>query len=304
MRGTDAVAKPAGPLLQVDGVDVFRGQAHILADVAFSVGRDEVVALIGRNGAGKSTTLKAIIGLLPPASGRILFDGAPIEGASPHVVSRRGIGYVPEERRIFSELTVQENLAVGRQPPRAGAPSWTLDAVFRLFPILGELRRRVAGRMSGGEQQMLAIARTLMGNPSLLLLDEPCEGLAPKIVADVADTIRRLKAEGVAVLLAEQNRRFAERVADRAVLLERGRVRYEGGLAGLPDDSTAAPVKRCASWEWTQRARRGSMAALTPVTGRKLDEGCRHAVARAGARRLRATDRHHRPLRQQLWELV
>jgi branched-chain amino acid transport system ATP-binding protein len=230
------------PLLRVEGLDALRGQAHILADVTFSVRRGEVVALLGRNGAGKSTTLKAIIGLLPSASGRILFDGMPIEGAPPHVASRRGVGYVPEDRRIFTELTVLENLTVARQPPRAGAPHWTPDALFRLFPARGELRRRPAGRMSGGEQQMLSIARTLMGNPLLLLLDEPCEGLAPKVVADVADAIGRLKAEGLSVLLAEQNLRFAARVADRVVLIERGRVRYEGSFAGLPRDDAAPPT--------------------------------------------------------------
>jgi branched-chain amino acid transport system ATP-binding protein len=228
-----------GPLLQVEGLNVFYGQAHILFEVGFEVARGEVLALLGRNGAGKSTTLKAIIGLLQPASGSISFAGARIEGRPAHLISRLGIGYVPEERRIFTELTTLENLEVGRQPRRAGAPYWQPEDLFRLFPNLGEMRRRPGGRMSGGEQQMLTIARTLMGNPSLILLDEPSEGLAPKIVEQMAETIRSLKAQGLAVVLSEQNLHFAAHVADRATIIEKGRIRYTAPMADLVGDAAA-----------------------------------------------------------------
>jgi branched-chain amino acid transport system ATP-binding protein len=164
------------PLLALAGVEAFYGRAHILFEVNFAIGRGEIVALLGRNGAGKSTTLKAIIGLMPVAQGEIAFAGQRIDRLPAHAISRLGIGYVPEDRRIFTDLTVGENLEVGRQPPRIGAPHWTPERLFALFPNLAEMRDRPSGRMSGGEQQMLAIARTLMGNPSLLLLDDPPRG--------------------------------------------------------------------------------------------------------------------------------
>ncbi|HYM03526.1 MAG TPA: ABC transporter ATP-binding protein, partial [Stellaceae bacterium] len=186
-----------------------------------------------------STTLKSIIGLLPPRSGAIQFAGERIDGRPAHVIARLGVGYVPEDRRIFSELSVEENLGVGRQSPREGASCWTPERLYRLFPNLGEMRRRMAGKMSGGEQQMLTIARTLMGNPKLLLLDEPSEGLAPKIVEDMAETIRSLKREGLAVLLSEQNLRFAAHIADRAAIIEKGRIRYVGAMRELLADAAA-----------------------------------------------------------------
>jgi branched-chain amino acid transport system ATP-binding protein len=223
-------------MLRVTGLDAFYGRAQILYGVALEVGRGEVVALLGRNGAGKSTTLKAIMGLVPPAAGDIVFDGVPVARAPSWRIARLGLGYVPEDRRIFTDLTVAENLETGRQAPRAGAPHWTAEKLFRLFPNLAELRHRPGGRMSGGEQQMLTIARTLMGNPLLVLLDEPSEGLAPKIVGEMAETIRALKAEGLSILLSEQNLRFATRVADRAVIIEKGRIRYAGALAELIAD--------------------------------------------------------------------
>jgi branched-chain amino acid transport system ATP-binding protein len=223
-------------MLTVEGLDAFYGRAHILHQVGLAVGRGEVVALLGRNGAGKSTTMKAIIGLVPPAKGRIRFADREIAGLPSHAIARLGLGYVPEERRIFTELTVMENLSVGRQPPRAGSPVWTPERLFELFPNLGEMRQRTGGRMSGGEQQMLTIARTLMGNPALILLDEPSEGIAPKIVEQMAETIRRLKAEGLAVVLSEQNLHFAGLVADRAYVIEKGQVRYEGTMADLHAD--------------------------------------------------------------------
>ena len=227
----------AEALLTVEKLNALYGRAQVLFDVDLEIGRGEVLALLGRNGAGKSTTLKSIIGLLPPASGAVRFAGARIDGLSSHEVARLGIGYVPEDRRIFTDLTVEENLEVGRQKPRAGAPYWSKEALFRLFPNLAELRRRPGGRMSGGEQQMLTIARTLMGNPLLLLLDEPSEGLAPKIVEAMAATILDLKREGLAVLLSEQNLPFAARVADRAAIIEKGRIRHCGAMAALAADT-------------------------------------------------------------------
>ena len=224
------------PLLSVEGLHSYYGRAHILSDVSLSVARGEVVVLLGRNGAGKTTTLKCIMGLVRPAEGRIRFQGADIAGAAPYAVCRAGLAYVPEDRRIFTELTVMENLEVGRQPPRAGAPEWTPDRLFALFPNLAEMRNRLGGRMSGGEQQMLTIARSLMGNPSAILLDEPSEGLAPVIVEQMAKTVRELKAEGLTVILSEQNLHFANHVSDRAYIIEKGQIRYEGTMDELAAD--------------------------------------------------------------------
>jgi branched-chain amino acid transport system ATP-binding protein len=227
---------PVQRRLEIAGLNVHYGGAHVLFDIDLTLARGEILALLGRNGAGKSTTLKSVIGLVPPASGTVRFDGVPVEKQPSYMLARLGIGYVPEERRIFSELTVEENLEVGRQPKRAGAPYWTPDALFHLFPNLAELRKRMGSRISGGEQQMLTIARTLMGNPLLLLLDEPSEGLAPKVVEGMAETVRRLKREGLTVLLSEQNLRFAARVADRGAIIEKGRIRYAGPMSALLAD--------------------------------------------------------------------
>jgi branched-chain amino acid transport system ATP-binding protein len=224
------------PILQLSGLEAFYGRAHILHDIALQARRGEVVVLLGRNGAGKSTTLKSIMGLLRPAGGTITFDGHSIEGRAPYEVARLGLGYVPEERRIFSGLTVMENLEVGRRPSRPGVPRWTVERLFALFPNLAEMRDRPGGRMSGGEQQMLTIARTLMGNPSLILLDEPSEGLAPVIVEQMANTIRELKTEGLTVVLSEQNLHFATQVSDRAYVIEKGQIRYSGTMAELAGD--------------------------------------------------------------------
>jgi branched-chain amino acid transport system ATP-binding protein len=223
-------------MLEVAGLNTYYGRAHILAGVAFEVARGEVVVLLGRNGAGKSTTMKSIMGLVPPTAGRIAFEGAEIAGKQPFEIARLGIGYVPEDRRVFAELTVTENLEVGRQPPRGGAPEWTPEKLFALFPNLARMRERPGGQMSGGEQQMLTIARTLMGNPSLVLLDEPSEGLAPVIVEQMAKTILDLKREGLTVLLSEQNLHFARVVADRALIIEKGRIRFTGTMAELMAD--------------------------------------------------------------------
>jgi branched-chain amino acid transport system ATP-binding protein len=212
--------------LEVRGLNAGYGRAQVLFDVGLQVERGEVVALLGRNGAGKSTTLKAIMGLLP-ATGEVKLEGRSISHLQPHEVARLGLGYVPEDRRIFTDLTVSENLEVGRQPPRAGVPAWNEDKLFALFPALAALRKRRGARMSGGEQQMLCIARTLAGNPAAILMDEPSEGLAPVVVEQVAKAILELKRAGVTVLLAEQSEHFAGRVADRAYLLEKGVIRSQ-----------------------------------------------------------------------------
>ncbi|MBC8793394.1 MAG: ABC transporter ATP-binding protein [Tagaea sp. CACIAM 22H2] len=223
-------------MLRVDGLHTYYGRAHILADVSLDAAKGEIVVLLGRNGAGKSTTLKSIMGLVPAAQGAIRFLDRDIAGAPPHEIARLGLGYVPEDRRIFTELTVMENLEVGRQPARDDAPVWTIEKLFAIFPNLAEMRNRPGGKMSGGEQQMLTIARTLMGNPRAILLDEPSEGLAPVIVEQMARTIKALKAEGLTVVLSEQNLHFATMVADRAYIVEKGRIRYSGTMAALAAD--------------------------------------------------------------------
>ncbi|MFZ4405823.1 MAG: ABC transporter ATP-binding protein [Paracraurococcus sp.] len=220
-------------MLSVSGLFAHYGRAHILDEVALEVGAGEVVVLLGRNGAGKSTTMKAIMGLVPPSGGSVRFMGAEIAGREPFEIARLGLGYVPEERRIFSELTVMENLEVGRRAPPPGLAPWTPERLFALFPSLGGMRDRPGGRMSGGEQQMLTIARTLMGNPRLVLLDEPSEGLAPVVVERMADAIRALKGEGLSILLSEQNLHFARVVSDRATIIEKGRIRWSGTIAAL-----------------------------------------------------------------------
>ena len=211
-------------MLEVRGLCAGYGRARVLFDVDLAATRGEVVALVGPNGAGKSTLLKALIGLVPLLSGEVRFDGRRVDGREPYEIARLGLGYVPEDRRIFTDLTVAENLQVGRQPPRPPAPAWTDERLFALFPALAAMLERPGGRMSGGEQQMLCIARTLAGNPRAILLDEPSEGLAPVLAAEVAQAILELKRAGVTVLLAEQNARFTGRVADRGYRLEKGRI--------------------------------------------------------------------------------
>ena len=225
-------------LLEATGLNAWYGAAQILFDVDLQVNRGEVVALMGRNGAGKSTTLKALMGLLAKRKGTIGFLGQDVSKAEPHDVARLGLGYVPEDRRVFADLTVMENLEVGKQPARtwpdgSAAPVWTPERLFKLFPNLGEMPDRPGGRMSGGEQQMLTVARTLMGNPFVVLLDEPSEGVAPVIVEQMAQMILELKAQGVSILLSEQNMHFAELVSDRAYVLEKGQIRYQASMAEL-----------------------------------------------------------------------
>lgn len=225
-------------LLQAKGLCAWYGAAQILFSVDLEVGRGEVVALMGRNGAGKSTTLKALTGMLDRRQGSVQFMGADLSRSEPHHAGRLGLGYVPEDRRIFTDLTVTENLEVGRQSPRrwpdgTAAPLWTFEKLFKLFPNLGEMPDRLGGRMSGGEQQMLTVARTLMGNPYLVLLDEPSEGVAPVIVEQMVQTILELKSQGVSILLCEQNMHFAELVSDRAYVLEKGQICYQASMAEL-----------------------------------------------------------------------
>jgi branched-chain amino acid transport system ATP-binding protein len=222
-------------MLEVRDLHAAYGRAQILFGIDLELRKGEVAVLLGRNGAGKSTTMKAIMGLLRSSAGSLRFLGADIQRAKPHRIARLGLGYVPEDRRIFTDLTVEQNLEVGRQPPRAGSPHWTVPKLYELFPNLARMKDRLGGRMSGGEQQMLTIARTLMGNPAAVLLDEPSEGLAPVIVEQMARTIRDLKREGLAILLSEQNLHFANAVADRAYLIEQGHIRHSGDLAAVRD---------------------------------------------------------------------
>ncbi|MBV9064975.1 MAG: ABC transporter ATP-binding protein [Methylobacteriaceae bacterium] len=221
-------------LLAVSGLNAYYGAAHILFDLGFEVRAGEVVALMGRNGAGKSTTLKSIMGLIERRTGAIAFAGADISHARTYDIARLGLGFVPEDRRIFTDLTVLENLEVGSQPARDRTQQvWTPERLFELFPNLAEARHRVGGRLSGGEQQMLSVARTLMGNPLLILLDEPSEGVAPIIVDAMADMMIALKQTGVAIVLSEQNLPFAELVSDRAYVIEKGEVRFSGTMHEL-----------------------------------------------------------------------
>jgi branched-chain amino acid transport system ATP-binding protein len=219
-------------LLEVREIHTAYGLSRVLFGVSIEVLAGECVCLLGRNGVGKSTTIRSIMGLTPPQAGRVTFKGADITGWEPYRVARAGIGFVPEDRRIFADLTVWENLDVAQRGGR-----WTTERVFDLFPKLRELTGRNGGFLSGGEQQMLTIARTLMGNPELLLLDEPSEGLAPLVVDHLGEQIARLKAEGLTILLAEQNTEFSLALADRVYVLEKGAIRFSGPAAALRDNA-------------------------------------------------------------------
>ncbi len=223
-------------MLEIRGIHSYYGQAHILTDVSLTLSKGEIVVLVGRNGAGKSTTIKSIMGMVRVTQGSIAYDGEEILGEPPNRIARRGLGYVPEERRIFTRLTVQENLDCGRQPAREGTRNWTADDMFDLFPNLAEARQRPGGTLSGGEQQMLTIARTLMGNPGCILLDEPSEGLAPVVVEQIIKVVKEIKAQGIPVLLSEQNLYFAGLVSDRAYVIETGHIRYEGSMRELEEN--------------------------------------------------------------------
>ena len=219
--------------LNVEGLNSWYGRAQILFDVHLEVAAGEVVALLGRNGAGKTTTFTSIMGILRGVTGDVVFEGTRISGMKPHEVARLGLGYVPEDRRIFTDLTVEENLEVGRRPPRPGIEPWTAERLYELFPNLADMARRRGGHISGGEQQMLTIARTLMGNPSLVLLDEPSEGLAPKIVEQMAEALIAMKQHGLTTVISEQNLHFARLISDRAYILEKGRIQFEGTMHDL-----------------------------------------------------------------------
>jgi branched-chain amino acid transport system ATP-binding protein len=223
-------------LLEVENIHTAYGTSRVLFGVSLDIKPGECVCLLGRNGVGKTTTLRSIMGLTPPSQGRVRFKGQDVTGRAPHQLARRGIGYVPEDRRIFAELSVWENLDVAARSARRPGP-WTFEAVTELFPKLVELRDRQGGVLSGGEQQMLTIARTLMGNPELLLLDEPSEGLAPVIVENLLVQVQRLKREGLTILLAEQGLDFSLALADRVYVLQKGEVVFTGPSSAIRDDS-------------------------------------------------------------------
>ena len=222
--------------LALSGINVFYGDSHVLHDVSFTLQAGRVLALLGRNGAGKTTCMSAIIGFVPPKDGEIRLFGEPIARRAPESIARRGVGLVPQGRRVFPSLSVRENLIVARRPAHEAANVWTLDRVFELFPPLQQRAQQLAGSLSGGEQQMLAIGRALMGNPRLLLMDEPSEGLAPLIVAEVGRTIARLKDEGQSIVLVEQNIKLAFDLADDVVMLNTGRVVFAGAAAEVRDN--------------------------------------------------------------------
>jgi branched-chain amino acid transport system ATP-binding protein len=229
--------RDGGPVLSVRGLHAYYGKSHILHGLDLAIERGEVVTLLGRNGSGRSTTLKAIMGLVPPASGRIELAGENLAGATPFRICRAGMAYVPEEREIFSNLTVDENLRMGVQAPRPGVPTWTVDQMFDYFPVLRKRRNTRGGNLSGGEQQMLTLCRSLLGNPRVILVDEPTEGLAPLLVAAVGDVIRDVHARGISVLLVEQKLTIALKVASRLLVMGHGKIVFEGPPADLTPDS-------------------------------------------------------------------
>ncbi|WGD49598.1 ABC transporter ATP-binding protein [Bradyrhizobium sp. CB1650] len=220
-------------VIEVADLDVYYGTSQILFGVGLSVRQGETMALLGRNGAGKSTTMKAIMGLAPPRRGMVSLRGAVISGLKPHAIARAGLGFVPEDRQIFPEHTVEDNLIIGKKRGPDGQDEWPIKRIYEVFPLLEPLRHRIAGRLSGGEQQMLAIARTLMGNPALLLLDEPSEGLAPIIVQRIGELLRQLRSIGSTVLIAEQNMHFCLGLASHATVIDKGQIVYAAGIEDL-----------------------------------------------------------------------
>lgn len=224
------------PLLSITDLNAWYGRAQVLFGINLEVRPGEIIVLLGRNGVGKTTTLKSVMNLLAKTSGTIEFQGHNIRRLAPSKIARLGLGYVPEDRRIFTDLTVMENLEVGHQARRSGAPHWTVELLFELFPNLARMHDRSGGHMSGGEQQMLSIARTLMGNPSTVLLDEPSEGLAPVIVQQMVEVLKELKRQGLTVLLSEQNLAFAKAISDRAYVIEKGQIRFAGAMRELLDN--------------------------------------------------------------------
>jgi branched-chain amino acid transport system ATP-binding protein len=223
----------ASPIVRVEGLDVFYGKSQILFGVGLELRKGQTLALLGRNGAGKSTTMKAIAGVVPARRGTIEVAGQNLSGRPAHIISRAGIGFVPEDRQVFPEHTVEENLEIGAKKGPNGEDEWSLERVYELFPLLTPLRHRMAGRLSGGEQQMLAIARTLMGNPSVLLLDEPSEGLAPIVVQRIAELLHTLRGSGSTILIAEQNMHFCLGIASDAIVIDKGGIVYADTIAAL-----------------------------------------------------------------------
>lgn len=221
------------PLLEVEGLDVFYGASQVLFGLGLAVEEGQIMALLGRNGAGKSTTFKAVAGIAPPRAGAVRLRGRDLARTSSYRIARAGIGYVPEDRQVFPEHSVEDNLLIGEKRGPDGERRWTREAIYEVFPTLAGMRRRMAGRLSGGEQQMLTIARTLMGNPDLVLLDEPSEGLAPIIVQQIGALIRRLQETGVTILMAEQNMNFCLNVATHATVVDKGVVVYADTIEGL-----------------------------------------------------------------------
>ena len=219
---------PSVVILKVDRIDTFYGQSHVLQGVSFSINEGEVVSLLGRNGVGKTTTLRSIMGLTPPRTGKILLRDVDIAGKPPFQIAQMGIGYMPDDRRIFPDLTLYENLELARRLSKKGKVSWTFEKVYNLFPVFTDLKERKGTQLSGGEQKMLAIGRALMKNPDLLLLDEPSEGLAPLIVQNLVEVIGRIQGEGVTILLADQNLKFCRKTSDRGYILEKGIVQHQG----------------------------------------------------------------------------
>jgi branched-chain amino acid transport system ATP-binding protein len=223
-------------ILEMRDVHTFYGTSHVLFGVSLDVAQGETVCLMGRNGAGKTTTFRSIVGLTPPRSGSILFHGKEIVGKKIHRIARLGVGYVPEDRQIFPNLTVRENLEIGRSSGIPRKDGWSVEKVYALFPVLEKYNRKPGGQLSGGEQQMLTIGRTLMGNPDLVLLDEPTEGLAPVIVIALKEMILRLKEMGTTILLSEQNVKFAVKVSDRVFIIDNGAIRYNNDIKGFVED--------------------------------------------------------------------
>jgi len=221
-------AKPAHALLKVDQIDTYYGQSHVLQQVSLSIEEGEVVCLLGRNGVGKTTTLRSIMGLTPARAGRILLNEIDIVGKPPFRIAQMGIGYVPDDRRIFQDLTLYENLELAQRLSRKGKVRWNMEKVYDLFPAFVNLKERKGNQLSGGEQKMLSIGRALMKNPVLLLLDEPSEGLAPLIVKNLVEVIDRIRSEGVTILLADQNLKFCRVTTDRGYILEKGMIQYQG----------------------------------------------------------------------------
>jgi len=226
------------PVIKVRDLDVYYGTSQILFGVGFSVRQGETMALLGRNGAGKSTTMKAIMGLAPARRGKVILRGRLVSGMKPHRIARAGLGFVPEDRQIFPEHTVEDNLVIGQKKGPDGQDDWSIRRIYNVFPLLEPLRHRIAGRLSGGEQQMLAIARTLMGNPALLLLDEPSEGLAPIIVQRIGELLKQLRGNGATVLVSEQNMHFCLALASHATIIDKGQIVYSATIEELKANDT------------------------------------------------------------------